>query len=66
MNLIAVTPLVLASATAAAPPLPRATPELLGMSRTRLEKWDCYFETQLAEGRLSGGVFAAARDGKLV
>ena len=48
------------------PPLPRANPHAVGMSRTRLRRLDEFFRIQAARHRAAGYVWMVARDGKLV
>lgn len=50
----------------AAEVLPRAKPEDVGMSSSRLQKLKVFFEGEVRAGRLPGGVIAVARNGKLV
>jgi CubicO group peptidase (beta-lactamase class C family) len=47
-------------------PLPRATPETVGMSSERLGEIAKRLNADIAAGRLPGGVIAIARKGKLV
>ena len=49
-----------------ASPLPTEKPENVGMSSERLKKITAYFNKEVADGRLPGGVIAIARQGKLV
>jgi CubicO group peptidase (beta-lactamase class C family) len=47
-------------------PLPRATPESVGMSAERLSRLDGALEREVEKGRMPGAVVAIARRGKLV
>ena len=47
-------------------PLPKASPESVGLSSERLEIIDTTFETGILEKRIPGAVIAIARHGKLV
>src|SRR5215211_6189467 len=47
-------------------PLPRATPESVGMSSERLARLDAALKGEVERGRLGGAVVAIARRGKLV
>lgn len=58
-----VTPPPQASSTT---PLPRATPEEVGLSSARLKRIGDALEADIAQGRMPGAVVAIARDGKLV
>jgi CubicO group peptidase (beta-lactamase class C family) len=49
-----------------AQPLPRATPESVGLSSSRLERLTQTLEGDVASGRIPGAVVAIARKGKLV
>ncbi len=49
-----------------AEPLPRATPESVGMSSDRLERIGRMFKAEIDSGRTPGAVLAIARKGKLV
>ena len=49
----------------AADPLPRATPESLGLSPERLARIGALVDTEVREGRMPGAVVAIARHGKL-
>lgn len=46
--------------------LPEASPEEVGMSSERLARVKAYFDQEVEDGRLPGGVIAVARQGKLV
>ena len=50
----------------AAEPLPRATPESVGMSSKRLARLDEALNAEIEKGRMPGAVIAVARRGKLV
>src|SRR5258706_5460524 len=50
----------------AADPLPRATPESVGMSSQRLARIDQALAAEIEKGRMPGAVVAVARRGKLV
>ena len=50
----------------AADPLPRATPESVGMSSRRLARIDEALKAEIDKGRMPGAVIAVARRGKLV
>lgn len=50
----------------AADPLPRATPESVGLSPERLARIGTVVDTEVREGRMPGAVVAIARRGKLV
>src|SRR5258706_9361308 len=50
----------------AADPLPRAKPETVGMSSTRLARIGAALKADVDKGRLPGAVVAVARKGKLV
>ncbi len=58
--------LVLCAAALAADPLPRATPESVGMSSKRLARLDAALNAEIEKGRMPGAVIAVARRGKLV
>jgi CubicO group peptidase (beta-lactamase class C family) len=62
--LIAVLALVALPALAA-DPLPRATPESVGLSPERLARIGAMVDTEVREGRMPGAVIAIARHGKL-
>ncbi|HEX8665551.1 MAG TPA: serine hydrolase domain-containing protein [Beijerinckiaceae bacterium] len=47
-------------------PLPRATPESVGMSSERLARLDAALKAEVERGRLPGAVVAVARRGRLV
>ena len=49
----------------AADPLPRATPESVGLSPERLARIGALVDTEVREGRMPGAVVAIARRGKL-
>jgi CubicO group peptidase (beta-lactamase class C family) len=49
----------------AADPLPRATPESVGLSPERLARIGALVDTEVREGRMPGAVVAIARHGKL-
>jgi CubicO group peptidase (beta-lactamase class C family) len=49
----------------AADPLPRATPESLGLSSERLDQASVLLKRFVAEGKIAGAVAAVARKGKL-
>src|SRR5215218_10037048 len=49
-----------------APPMPRATPETVGMSTERLQQATAVLRQFVADRRIAGGVAAIARHGKLV
>jgi CubicO group peptidase (beta-lactamase class C family) len=55
-----------ASALHAADPLPRATPESVGMSSERLARLTSALQAEVAKGKFPGAVVAVARNGKLV
>ena len=57
---------LISSSYAAADPLPRATPESVGMSASRLERIDTRMNQEVAAGRIPGAVVAVARKGRLV
>ncbi|MEN0077428.1 MAG: serine hydrolase domain-containing protein [Paracraurococcus sp.] len=57
--------LVFALPARAADPLPRATPESVGLSPERLARIGAMVETEVREGRMPGAVIAIARHGKL-
>lgn len=57
--------LVCALPARAADPLPRATPESVGLSPERLARIGAMVETEVREGRMPGAVIAIARHGKL-
>jgi CubicO group peptidase (beta-lactamase class C family) len=65
MLALAVASLVSVS-TLAADPLPRATPESVGMSSQRLARIDQAMKVEIDQGRTPGAVIAIARRGKLV
>jgi CubicO group peptidase (beta-lactamase class C family) len=48
------------------PPLPRATPEEVGMSSARLARIGAVLEADVERGRIPGAVIAIARRGKVV
>lgn len=50
----------------AAPPLPPASPQAVGMSPERLRRLDSFIERLESEGRISGAVTVVARRGRLV
>src|SRR5260221_7935999 len=50
----------------AADPLPRATPESVGMSSTRLARIGTSLKADVDQGRIPGAVVAVARKGRLV
>ena len=52
--------------TAAAQPLPAATPDSVGMSAQRLANIDTFFKSEIDKQRVPGAVVAIARNGKLV
>ena len=52
--------------TAAAQPLPAATPDSVGMSAQRLANIDTFFKNEIDKQRVPGAVVAIARNGKLV
>ena len=52
--------------SAAAQPLPVATPGSVGMSAQRLANIDAFFKSEIDKQRVSGAVVAIARNGKLV
>jgi CubicO group peptidase (beta-lactamase class C family) len=58
--------LVVAFASQAADPLPRATPESVGMSSERLARLTEALKGEVAKGKFPGAVVAVARNGKLV
>jgi CubicO group peptidase (beta-lactamase class C family) len=58
--------LCLARALHAAPPLPVAKPEDVGMSSERLQRVDAFVNRLQADGQISGAVTAVVRHGKLV
>ena len=47
-------------------PLPKTTPESVGLSSERLKRIDTVFETGISEKQIPGAVIAIARHGKLV
>jgi CubicO group peptidase (beta-lactamase class C family) len=47
-------------------PLPRATPESVGMSSERFARLDAALQREVEKGRMPGAVVAVARQGKLV
>ena len=47
-------------------PLPKGTPESVGISADRLKRIESVFNTGIAEGRIPGAVIGIARKGKLV
>jgi len=55
-----------AASALAADPLPRATPESVGMSSRRLARIDEALKAEIDKGRMPGAVIAVARRGKLV
>jgi len=57
--------LVAAAAPLAAQPLPRATPEDVGLSSARLERLTAVFDGYVRDGRLPGAVVLVARRGKV-
>lgn len=57
---------VFASALQAADPLPRATPESVGMSSERLARLTAVLQAEVTKGKFPGAVVAIARNGKLV
>lgn len=48
------------------PPLPRANPRAVGLSRARLQRLNEFFRIQAERHRAAGYVWMVARDGKLV
>ena len=66
MRLSAALAAFLAFTAHAADPLPRATPESVGVSSKRLERLDAAIRADVEKGRIPGAVLAIARDGKLV
>src|SRR5215470_2622787 len=58
--------LVLTTSIQAADPLPRATPESVGMSTQRLARIAAALQNDIDNGRMPGAVVAIARKGKLV
>jgi CubicO group peptidase (beta-lactamase class C family) len=58
--------LVLAAVLSAQPPLPRATPEAVGMSADRLQAATALLRQFVADRKISGAVAAVARRGKVV
>ena len=69
MRLIAVVAMMVVNAMTvamAADPLPRATPESVGMSSPRLARIAEVIDADVKAGRLPGAVIAVARKGKLV
>src|SRR5687768_18461657 len=50
----------------AAPPLPRATPAAVGMSTERLQQATAVLRQFVSDRKISGGVAAVARRGKLI
>jgi len=57
---------VAAASAFAADPLPRGTPESVGMSSKRLARLDEALNAEIEKGRMPGAVLAVARRGKLV
>ncbi len=55
-----------AKGPAAATPLPKASPEVSGMSATRLDRIGTVFTKEIDQGRLPGAVVMVARRGRLV
>ena len=55
----------LSAAFASAPPLPRATPEAVGLSRERLQRIDVRIDEAIRTGRSAGAVVVIARHGRL-
>jgi len=56
---------LLLAAPLAAQPLPRATPEDVGLSSARLERLTAVFDGYVRDGRLPGAVVLVARRGKV-
>ncbi|MBC5766245.1 serine hydrolase domain-containing protein [Ramlibacter albus] len=65
-TLVALGLIAAAHAVHGADPLPRATPESVGMSGPRLERIDARMKAEIAAQRIPGSVVAIARKGKLV
>lgn len=57
---------LLATALHAAPPLPMAKPEAVGLSSERLQRVGAFVERLQNEGKISGAVTLVARQGKIV
>ena len=57
--------LLLALPAQAADPLPRAAPQMVGLSPAKLDRIRTTLETEVKEGRLPGAVVAIARRGRL-
>jgi CubicO group peptidase (beta-lactamase class C family) len=57
---------LLAGSLHAAPPLPTAKPEAVGLSSERLQRIGAFVERLQQEGKISGAVTLVARQGKLV
>ncbi len=58
--------LALAAIRGAADPMPRATPETVGMSSARLQSATALLRQYVADRKIAGAVAAVARRGKLV
>ena len=65
-TLIFVVAVAIALPALAADPLPRATPESVGMSSERLARIGAALRADIDKGRIPGAVVAIARKGKLV
>ena len=65
-TLIFVVAVAFALPALAADPLPRATPESVGMSSERLARIGSALRADIDKGRIPGAVVAIARKGKLV
>ena len=65
-TLIFVVAVAIALPALAADPLPRATPESVGMSSERLARIGAALRADIEKGRIPGAVVAIARKGKLV
>ncbi len=65
ISAIALLSVGLSAASAGAPPLPRATPEAVGLSRERLQRIDARIDEAIHAGRSAGAVVVIARHGRL-
>ncbi len=66
LALLAVAPLVARAQAAPTAPLPRATPEAMGMSSGALERATALLQAHVDRGDIAGVVAAVMRDGQLV